>query len=190
MAIESDLIRRYCGAFTPEDCNEIISHIDHFEKHSLMFHDKTSLHTTDNATINVAHDWEIDEKATCKISELILPKFKPCVDEYLQAFSVLNGYKFLLYDIKIKKIPVGGGFHAWHFETGGIVNTHRTFVVQLYVNDDFEGGETEFLYQHRREEAVAGDVLIFPAGFTHTHRGNPPIGGHKYLITSWGYMQE
>jgi quercetin dioxygenase-like cupin family protein len=57
------------------------------------------------------------------------------------------------------------------------------------VNDDFEGGETEFLYQNRREEAVAGDVLIFPAGFTHTHRGNPPIGGHKYLITSWGYMQ-
>ena len=103
---------------------------------------------------------------------------------------MLNGYKFLLYDIKIKKIPVGGGFHAWHFETGGIVNTHRTFVVQLYVNDDFEGGETEFLYQNRREEAVAGDVLIFPAGFTHTHRGNPPIGGHKYLITSWGYMQE
>ena len=85
---------------------------------------------------------------------------------------------------------MGGGFHAWHFETGGIVNTHRTFVVQLYVNDDFEGGETEFLYQNRREEAVAGDVLIFPAGYTHTHRGNPPIGGHKYLITSWGYMQE
>ena len=78
MAIESDLIRRYCGAFTPQDCEEIISHIDHFEKYSLMFHDKTSLHTTDNATINVAHDWEIDEKSTCRISELVLPKFKPC----------------------------------------------------------------------------------------------------------------
>ena len=56
---------------------------------------------------------------------------------------------------------MGGGFHSWHFETGGIENCHRTFVVQLYVNDDFEGGETEFLYQNRREEAVAGDVLIF-----------------------------
>ena len=37
----------------------------------------------------------------------------------------------------------------------------KVFVVQLYVNDDFEGGETEFLYQNRREQAVAGDVLIF-----------------------------
>ena len=190
MTLESDLIRRYCGAFTTEDCTEIISHIDYYEKNSLMFYDKTSLHNTDHITVNAAYDWNMDEKASCKISDLILPKFKPCVDEYLQAFSILSGYKFLLYDLKIKKIPMGGGFHAWHFETGGIVNTHRTFVVQLYVNDNFEGGETEFLYQNRREEAVAGDVLIFPAGFTHTHRGNPPIGGHKYLITSWGYMQE
>ena len=96
MTLESDLIRRYCGAFTTKDCTEIISHIDYYEKNSLMFYDKTSLHTTDNATINVAHDWDIDDKSTCKIAELILPKFKPCVDEYLRAFSVLNGYKFLL----------------------------------------------------------------------------------------------
>ena len=190
MTLESDLIRRYCGAFTTKDCTEIISHIDYYEKNSLMFHNKTSLHNTDHISTNTSHDWVLDEKAGCKISTLILPKFKPCVDEYLQAFSVLSDYKFLLYDLKIKRIPMGGGFHSWHFETAGIINTHRTFVVQLYVNDDFEGGETEFLYQNRREEAVAGDILIFPAGYTHTHRGNPPIGGHKYLITSWGYMQE
>lgn len=23
------------------------------------------------------------------------------------------------------------------------------------------------------------------AGFTHTHRGNPPISGTKYIITGW-----
>ena len=79
--------------------------------------------------------------------------------------------------------------HSWHFENGSVTYSPRTFVVQLYLNDNFDGGETEFLYQNRREQAEEGDVLIFPAGFTHTHRGNPPIGGHKYLITSWGYMQ-
>ena len=39
------------------------------------------------------------------------------------------------------------------------------------------------------EKPVAGDVLIFPCGYTHTHRGNPPIGGTKYLVTSWGLVQ-
>ena len=188
MAIESDLIRRYTGAFSPNDCKKLREYIDEFENHKILIHDDEKLHEVNHKTKNICHSY--DFPACSFISQEIIPKFKPCVDEYLQAFSILNEYKFLMYDIKVKKIPMGGGFHSWHFETGGIENCHRVFVVQLYVNDDFEGGETEFLYQNRREEAVAGDVLIFPAGFTHTHRGNPPLGGHKYLITSWGHMQE
>ena len=95
-------------------------------------------------------------------------------------FKFLGQRKFLLHDIKLK-IPAGGGFHAWHYENGALEVAGRQFVVQVYLNDDFDGGETEFLYQQRREQAVAGDVLIFPASFTHTHRGNPPLGGTKYI---------
>ena len=42
----------------------------------------------------------------------------------------------------------------------------------------------------RRVNAVAGRLIIFPAGYTHTHRGNPPIGQDKYIATSWGVVQE
>ena len=73
---------------------------------------------------------------------------------------------------------------------GGVIYSHRAFVIQLYLNDDFDGGETEFLYQNRRESAKEGEVLIFPAGYTHTHRGNPPIGGTKYIITTWAVFQD
>jgi hypothetical protein len=27
--------------------------------------------------------------------------------------------------------------------------------------------------------------VIMPAGFTHTHRGNVPLSGDKYIMTSW-----
>ena len=190
MATESDLIRRYRGAFSSDECDEIISHIDFLNKNNLMFYEKESLHNQDHITSNLSHDWALDLPAYSRISELIIPKFKPCVDEYLMTFSILQTYKFLLYDLKIKKIPIGGGFHAWHFENGSISCSQRKFVVQLYLNDNFEGGETEFLYQNRREEEVKCDVLIFPAGFTNTHRGNPPIGNSKYLVTSWGVVQD
>jgi hypothetical protein len=30
-----------------------------------------------------------------------------------------------------------------------------------------------------------GSVLIAPTAFTHTHRGNSPSGGDKYIATSW-----
>ena len=190
MTLESDLIRRYRGAFTQDECNTLISQIEYLNQNNLMFYDKESLHNQDHISSNISHAWVVELPAYSRISELIIPKFKPCVDEYLSTFSILNQCKFILYDLKVKKIPIAGGVQAWHFENGGTMYSQRTFVVQLYLNDNFQGGETEFLYQNRREEAIAGDVLMFPAGFTHTHRGNPPIGNSKYLVTSWGVIQD
>ena len=187
MPFETDLIRRYTGAFTKDECKEIIKGIDFFEKNHLMFHDRKKLNLKDDKVINITHEY--DYCSSSRLAVQILPKLKPCVDEYLQTFSVLNLRKFLLHDIKLKIIPAGGGFHNWHYEDGSLESSARQFFVQVYFNDDFDGGETEFLYQQRREEAVAGDVLMFPAAFTHTHRGNPPLGGNKYLATSWGYIQ-
>jgi hypothetical protein len=55
----------------------------------------------------------------------------------------------------------------------------------LYLNDVEDGGETEFLYQRMRVKPKQGTLLIWPAGFTHTHRGNPPLSNNKYVITGW-----
>ena len=189
MTTEFDLIRRYTGAFSKEDCEGIIKDIQSLEDQSLLSYDKDALHLIDHEAINVAYNYDWDLPTSTRLSKNILPKFKQCADEYLKTFSVLGRNKYLIYDLKIKKIPVGGGFHNWHYENGSISDAPRSFVMQLYLNDDFEGGETEFLYQNRRELAVAGDVILFPAGYTHTHRGNPPIGGTKYIATSWGITQ-
>ena len=111
--------------------------------------------------------------------KIILDKFKEIAKDVL-------GYDN---DFKIKKIPEGGGFHNWHFEDNNIQNSNRYFVVQIYLNEDFEGGETEFLYFNKRIKPKQGRLVIFPCAFTHTHRGNPPIGGTKYLASTWGLMQ-
>jgi hypothetical protein len=61
----------------------------------------------------------------------------------------------------------------------------RIAATMMYLNDDFDGGETEFLYQSLRVKPVKGMVLIWPAGFTHVHRGNPPLNKDKYIGTGW-----
>jgi hypothetical protein len=82
-----------------------------------------------------------------------------------------------------------GGYPRWHCESSprldGGESLHRHLLWTIYLNDRFEEGETEFLYQARKIRPRTGSLLIAPAAFTHTHRGNRPRGGDKYIATSW-----
>ena len=58
----------------------------------------------------------------------------------------------------------------------------------IYLNDIDAAGETEFLYQKVRVEPKENSCSIFPAGFTHMHRGNVVHGEKtKYILTGWFY---
>ena len=89
------------------------------------------------------------------------------------------------YEAKLQKTHPGQGYHTWHCEAGDREYASRVLTWSVYLNDDFDAGETEFLYQQYRYKPKMGDVVIFPAYFTHSHRGNSPIGGVKYIITGW-----
>ena len=86
-----------------------------------------------------------------------------------------------------------GGYPYWHSELYPKLDhgesLHRTVLWTIYLNDGFGAGETEFLYQERRIVPRTGSLLIAPAAFTHTHRGNVPRGGAKYIATSWILFQ-
>ena len=86
-----------------------------------------------------------------------------------------------------------GGYPYWHSEQyprhDQSEALHRVLLWSVYLNDGFEDGETEFLHQQRRITPKVGSLLIAPAGFTHTHRGNRPRGGDKYIATSWTLFQ-
>lgn len=104
---------------------------------------------------------------------------------YLKEFSTLINMEMQGSGLKMKKIKPGGGFHNWHYESIG-ERSPRKVVVQLYLNDIDEAGETEFLYQNKRISPKQGRVLLWPADWTHSHRGNPPIGMEdKYILTTW-----
>ena len=86
-----------------------------------------------------------------------------------------------------------GGYPYWHCELypkdASAETLHRHVLWTIYLNDGFAAGETEFLYQQRKIVPKTGSLLIAPAAFTHTHRGNRPVGGDKYIATSWILFQ-
>ena len=86
-----------------------------------------------------------------------------------------------------------GGYPYWHCELypkdASAETLHRHLLWTLYLNEGFGAGETEFLYQRRKVAPRTGALLIAPAAFTHTHRGNRPTGSDKFIATSWILFQ-
>lgn len=92
--------------------------------------------------------------------------------------------------VNLQRYSAGrGGYPYWHCELyprgADAEPLHRHLLWTLYLNDGFGAGETEFLYQQRRIEPRTGSLLLAPTAFTHTHRGNTPAHGDKYIATGW-----
>ena len=185
----TDFISIYENALPSEYCRNWIEYIDNLREEGILLQEEDKLHNRDHETLNFRNHDGYDLPSHDKLARSFLPSIKNCVDNYLEDYSVLGEAKFLLFDVKAKRIPIGGGFHSWHYENSSFNVATRRFVVQAYLNTIENGGETEFLYQNKRINAVEGTVVIWPAGFTHVHRGNPPIGQDKYILTTWGMLQ-
>ncbi len=120
---------------------------------------------------------------------------KELKDEFISFFKEmfnLYDYKYIeipkplsLIDIKIQKTLPTEGYHPYHIEHGPGYAINRILAWTLYLNDVKEGGETEFLYQLKRIKPEKGTLCIFPAAYTHVHRGNTPFSGEKYIMTGW-----
>ena len=115
-----------------------------------------------------------------------------CYDAYAEQFSVIKNDRVSGTAMKMQRTDPGGGYHIWHSEQGNGTFAERVLVYMLYLNTlkPEEAGETEFLYQQRRLQPVENTMVIWPAAFTHAHRGNTVFGERsKYIVTGWFYYE-
>lgn len=108
------------------------------------------------------------------------------MNKYWQIGQYLSKHDVTAWQIQKYNAKDNGGYHSFHIENSGVHNMRRVMAYIIYLNDIDEGGETEFLHQNIRVKPEVGKVVIFPAYFTHVHRGNPVLSGQdKYIMTGW-----
>lgn len=109
-----------------------------------------------------------------------------CLNVYVEEFFSLKEVRARSEHIKIQRTPPKGGYHVWHCEAQDRNSMSRVLTWIIYLNDIPDGqGETEFLWQGIRVKPKAGTCVIWPAQFTHPHRGNPVYSCDKYIATGW-----
>mgnify|MGYP003640172150 CR=1 FL=1 len=184
-----DHIGIYDGYVPDVDCDQAIN----FFKQENDLNKAYDRLQSENSNLNKKNDKSItlNEHIETWFDEFkpLLVNFDMALRHYQDATGVLDAYtiKNLKYTrLKIQRTLPTQGYHVWHLEHGsGMDQSQRALVFTIYLNDVEEGGETEFLHQSIRVKPVKGRCVIWPAAFPYVHRGNSPLKGEKYIMTSW-----
>jgi hypothetical protein len=182
--IHKDHISIFHNALSKEECQTII---DIYELKSKLFkeipgqrydHGTGSLRRNDYSQ----NSWDLPG-----VSNFVNAKIEKYYELYKKEFFQVESVFIRFNEVKLQKTPIRGAFHDWHCEVGDISTIDRCIVWMIYLNDLPEGeGQTEFLWQGIKVQPKAGTLVIWPAFFTHVHRGNPVYSHSKYIATGWG----
>ena len=196
------LLRSYPKVLSKEDCKNALDYISYMESINVI------------ATRNDARTKDIQVSASggpvlsmaaaergvqqnqipvmnfrsTEISKVILGSVNEYLNTYAQELGLTNMMPELhTMDCLIQKSNADtfDQYSRWHAEAGELSNCDRAMAWMIYLNDDFEGGETEFKFQKHREIPEAGKLVLWPASYTHTHRGGMITEGTKCIATGW-----
>ncbi len=144
-------------------------------------------------------DIDTKDSVDIKISpkEILLPENKvfkdyfeklfECHKDYISQWRFLSNIsnKYEIGSFNLQRYKPGQHFKKIHTERASIDTLQRIFVFMTYLNDVKEGGSTYFSHYDLEIQPQKGLTLIWPAEWTHAHRGNILKSGLKYIITGW-----
>jgi hypothetical protein len=85
------------------------------------------------------------------------------------------------------------GFYLLKYGVGEYFSSHydahstnkRSISVLIYLNDDYEGGELEFVHFNLKIKPKAGTVILFPPNYPYRHIAHSVTSGTKYAVVTW-----
>lgn len=117
------------------------------------------------------------EKECNRIGYLALEQYKK--DCPLIKYSIMKEYPFL--SNFVYRYYNTNDHYKWHVDkTHHGVELKVSFL--LYLNDNFEGGNTMFLSDRLKFTPKRGSVLMFPCGPYFIHKSSPIKSGEKHII--------
>lgn len=122
-----------------------------------------------------------------EVFKLYINSLFTCYKDYLVQWPFLAG---IAQNLQIGRFNLGRYLRGQHFqkmhtERDSLNNLHRVLAWMTYLNDVDEGGETCFSHYGLNIKPRKGLTMIWPAEWTHAHKGNVLLGESKYMITGW-----
>ena len=112
-----------------------------------------------------------------------------CYQDYVIDWPFLETFaeNLQIGSFNLQRYQSGQHFQNVHTERSSLSQLHRVFAWMTYLNDvDQEnGGSTWFSHYDLAIQPRKGLTLIWPAEWTHAHKGSVLKTNNKYIITGW-----
>jgi Rps23 Pro-64 3,4-dihydroxylase Tpa1-like proline 4-hydroxylase len=122
-------------------------------------------------------------KETSAVSEVLYSSLEKAFSHYSNTLYPFAGknIKDREHNIHLLKYQEGGHLPA-HQDQG--VST-RVLSTVMYLNDNYEGGEIEFINSKIKIKPEAGSIIFFPSNFLYVHEVHPITSGFRYSMPHW-----
>ena len=131
-------------------------------------------------------DNRLDFQENNQYNDIFYEELQHAIKQYYTKYDVIDGSTCSYWEIssqyQMQRYYDGEGYHVLHFEQEFSCPI-RMLAWMIYLNDSPCG--TYFPYQDTTINAIEGDVIVWPAFFTHPHKGITPNIGTKYILTGW-----
>ena len=112
-----------------------------------------------------------------------------CYQDYTTQWPFLKKFadNLQIGEFNLQRYQSGQHFQSIHSERTSLDTLHRIFAWMTYLNDvDIKDcGSTTFSHYDLEIQPKKGLTLIWPAEWTHAHKGNLLHANTKYIITGW-----
>ena len=122
-----------------------------------------------------------------EVIKLYFDQLFKCYKNYTEEWDLLEKIsdRLEIGSFNLQRYYAGQHFKKVHTERSSKDSLHRVFAFMTYLNDVQEGGSTYFSHYDLEIKPRRGLTLIWPAEWTHAHRGNILKKDSKYIITGW-----
>ena len=176
---EKNFISIYDNALTSAECKFIRDYHDSDDYLLSIRQEGMTLSDTVNK------EWKDQNN---RVNNIIAKSIKEHIEKYKEENPELNLLnKWVIRDnYNLQKYSPGGGYHILHCENYNTGN-HRTNILawMYYLNTVREGGGTYFSNFDLTVNAEEGRLVIWPAYWTHFHKGIVSKTYEKYIATGW-----
>lgn len=171
-------VQLFSGLFTRAECDYLVAAAGQAYEPSMVYDSsrrlvRDTIRTSDGATFH----WLVEDPAVTALNRRIA-RVTASAYEAGEALALLR--------------YAPGQQYRPHFDYVAGAANRRLMTALVYLNDDYDGGETAFVRTGLKVKGKAGDLLVFvndggaagPDPLSE-HEGLPVTRGTKYLATRW-----